>query len=126
MRFLVAFLLLAHGIAHLVGFAATWKLGEFSELPYKTTVLSGSVDLGDGGIRLMGVAWVLLAVAFAAAAVGLALRQPWWSVTAWWGIGFSGLVCALNFPEARIGLAFNGLLVVLLVLLGRFNLIRPA
>lgn len=126
MRFPVAFLLLAHGIAHLVGFAATWKLGEFPELPYKTTILAGSVDLGDGGIRLMGVVWALLAVAFASAAVGLALRQPWWSVTAWWAIGVSALVCALNWPEARIGLAFNGFLVVLLFLLARVNLIRPA
>lgn len=126
MRFLVAFLLLAHGIAHLVGFAAAWKLGEFPALPYKTTILAGSVDLGEGGIRLMGVAWVLLAVAFAAAAVGLALRQPWWSVTAWWAIGVSALVCVLNWPEARIGLAFNGLLVVILFLLARSSLIRPA
>ncbi len=126
MRFVVAFLLLAHGIAHLVGFAATWKLGAFPDLPYKTTILSGSVDLGDDGIRLMGVAWVLLAVAFAAAAVGLALRQPWWPALAWWTVGASALVCALNWPEARIGLAFNGFLVVLLLLLARFNLIRPA
>lgn len=126
MRFLVAFLMLAHGIAHMVGFAAAWKLGEFPELPYKTTILAGSVDIGDAGIRVMGVVWVLLATAFVVAAVGVALRQPWWAVTAWWAIGFSGAVCVLNWPEARIGLAFNGFLVVVLLLLGRFNPIRAS
>lgn len=120
MRFLVAFLLLAHGIAHMVGFAAAWKLGNFPELPYKTTLLAGSVDIGDSGIRLMGIAWVAVAAAFAAAAIGLALRQPWWSPAAWWTIGFSIAICVLNWPEARIGLAFNGFLVVLLFLLARF------
>lgn len=126
MRFLVAFLLLAHGIAHMVGFAAAWKLGNSPELPYKTTLFGGSVDIGDSGMRLMGIVWAGLAVTFAVAAVGLALRQPWWTMAAWWAIGFSIAICVLNWPEARIGLAFNGFLVVLLFLLARFKLVGPA
>jgi len=37
MRFVLAFVLLAHGVAHLVGFVSSWKLATLAELPYKTT-----------------------------------------------------------------------------------------
>jgi hypothetical protein len=47
MRFVLAFFLLAHGVAHLVGFVSSWKLATLAELPYKTTVFSGRVDVGD-------------------------------------------------------------------------------
>ena len=50
MRFGLAFLLVAHGVAHLVGFVSSWKLATLAELPYKTTVFSGRVDVGDAGI----------------------------------------------------------------------------
>jgi hypothetical protein len=43
-------------------------------VPYRTTLLAGSIDVGVVGIRVVGVAWLLVAVAFAALAVGLALR----------------------------------------------------
>lgn len=50
---LAGFLLL-HGVAHLVGFAVPWRLVRSEEVPYKTTILSGTVDVGDVGIRILG------------------------------------------------------------------------
>lgn len=124
MRFLLAFLMLAHGVAHLVGFAVAWRLADFPEMPYQTTLLSGRLDVGDIGIRLVGLAWVVLAVAFVGAATGLTLRQPWWSAVAWWTLGASILLCLVHWPEARIGLAVNGALVVLLYLAARAGALR--
>ena len=46
MRFVLVFFLLAHGVAHLVGFVSSWKLATLAELPYKTTVLSSRIDVG--------------------------------------------------------------------------------
>jgi hypothetical protein len=40
MRFVLAFVLLAHGVAHLAGFVPSWKLATLAELPYNTTVFS--------------------------------------------------------------------------------------
>jgi hypothetical protein len=57
MRFVLAFLLVAHGVAHLVGFVSSWKLATLAELPDKTAVFLGRVDVGDAGIRVMGVLW---------------------------------------------------------------------
>ena len=68
MRFVLAFFLLAHGVAHLVGFVSSWKLATLAELPYKTTVFSGRIDVGDAGIRVLGVLWLLTALAFLIAA----------------------------------------------------------
>ena len=50
MRIVLAVLMVIYGVAHLVGFAAAWKLVP-SGLPYRTTVLGGQMDLGDAGKR---------------------------------------------------------------------------
>ena len=75
MRFVLALLLVAHGVAHLVGFVSSWKLATLAELPYKTTVFSGRVDVGDAGIRMMGALWLLAALAFLVAAFAVANRN---------------------------------------------------
>src|SRR5919106_1807207 len=75
--FVPAFLLVAHGVAHLVGFVSSWKLATLAELPYKTTVFSGRVDVGDAGIRMMGVLWLLAALALLVAAITVASETGW-------------------------------------------------
>ena len=48
----LAFLLFAHGVAHVVGFLIYWRLiPEGQSWTYKTTLLGGLVDVGDAGIR---------------------------------------------------------------------------
>ncbi|MGZ6273704.1 MAG: hypothetical protein ACXWM8_05385 [Candidatus Limnocylindrales bacterium] len=58
-----------HGIVHVIGFTRTWKLGGPKVVEYSTSLFNGSVDVGDLGIRLVGLAWLATAVAFVAAAV---------------------------------------------------------
>jgi hypothetical protein len=41
MRFALSALLIAHGVAHLVGFVVPWKLLSTAEVPYRTTILGG-------------------------------------------------------------------------------------
>ena len=65
MRILLAALLIGHGIAHLVGFVVPWRLVTSAEVPYRTTMLAGSVDLGAAGVRLLGIVWLLVGVACA-------------------------------------------------------------
>jgi len=78
MRWLLAGLLVAHGIAHVVGFVVPWKLLASKEMPYRTTILSGSVDLGETGARLLGLVWLGVAVGFAIAGAGVLARVSWW------------------------------------------------
>ena len=58
MRLLLAFLLLAHGIAHVPGFLVSWQLAAFPELAYRTTVFGTAIDVGSEGTRLIGLWWL--------------------------------------------------------------------
>ena len=74
MRIAAVLFLAAHGFAHLVGFAGAFRLKPDI---YHTTLLAGRVDVGDAGMRVMGVLWVLAALLFAGAAASLAMRADW-------------------------------------------------
>jgi hypothetical protein len=102
MRIVLAVLMVVHGVAHLVGFAGAWKLvpGGF---PYRTTVLGGQVDLGNAGIRAVGILWLLTAVAFVAVAVGAVAGVAWWAPAALVIATVSLLLTVLDFPEAHTG-----------------------
>jgi hypothetical protein len=55
MRFALAALLMAHGVAHLVGFVVPWRLVASQEVAYRTTILASAIDVGDAGIRMLGI-----------------------------------------------------------------------
>ena len=71
MHIILGIFLIAHGVAHLVGFLTYWKIASFEEMPYKTTLLSGLLDVGDVGIRIVGILWLLAGLAFAIVGVGI-------------------------------------------------------
>lgn len=55
MRVVFGLILLGHGFAHLVGFVVPWRLKTLPQMPYKTTPLANSINIGDVGIRVVGV-----------------------------------------------------------------------
>ena len=108
MRIALAVLLALHGVAHLVGFVGSWQLaGPDSSIPYKTTILSGRLNIGGPGVRAMGVFWLLTAVAFVLTAVGALTSHPWWTIAALSVTLFSLTLCIVALPETRIGVAVN-------------------
>ncbi len=114
MNIAAAILLLLHGFAHLVGFVGAWRLSP--TVPYKTTVLNGRFDLGDGGIRVFGILWLLTALTFAVAAIGAFTRASWWGTLTLAVALFSSVLCVLAWPETRIGLLVNVVLIALVSL----------
>ena len=121
MRFVLAFVPVAHGIAHLVGFVSSWKLATLAELPYKTTIFSGRLDVGDAGIRVIGVLWLLAALAFLVAAVALATATGWAGRFILVAVSASALLCVAGWPDARIGLAVNLSLALVLAIGARLH-----
>ena len=103
MRFALSALLIAHGVAHLVGFVVPWKLVSTAEVPYRTTILGGMIDVGDAGTRALGVVWLMAALAFVLLA-GAVLAG--WNVRLWIFamLALSIVLCVVGWPEARIGL----------------------
>jgi hypothetical protein len=121
-RFVLVFLLVAHGVAHLVGFVSSWKLATLAELPYKTTIFSGRIDVGDAGIRVMGVLWLLAALAFLVAAFAVATETGWAVRFTLAAVIASLILCVVGWPDARIGVAVNVGLALLLAIGARLNL----
>ena len=105
MRFALAALMILHGMAHLAGFAGSWHLG--ADLPYKTTVLGGRVDLGDAGIRVAGLLWLGLALAFVVAGAGAALNYDWWVKATLYVVAASLILTMMELPQAKLGLVVN-------------------
>jgi hypothetical protein len=116
MRFALASLLAAHGVAHVVGFVSSWKLATLTELPYRTTIFSGRVDVGDAGIRVVGALWLLVAIAFLTAGVAVAAATDWAGRFMLATVIASLLLCVKGLPDARIGVAVNVALLLLVVI----------
>ena len=114
MRFFLAAFLIAHGVAHLVGFVVPWKLVSTAEVPYRTTILGGVTDLGETGARALGVVWLVAALAFVvlAAAVVAGSNVRMWMFTM---LSLSIVLCVVGWPEARIGLVVNAVLLAALL-----------
>jgi hypothetical protein len=104
-----------HGIAHLVGFVVPWRLATLPDAPYHTTLLDGRLDVGAAGMRAIGILWLFGAILFAAAGAGVMMQPSWWRSLALAAAVFSLAMSVLGWPEARIGVVIN--MVILGVLL---------
>jgi hypothetical protein len=106
-RTLAAAVLAVHGLIHLIGFVVPWGIAQVEGFPYRTSLLGGSVALGEPGARLVGLAWLILAAGFVVAGVATWRREAWAaSLTAVLAVG-SIVVCALGLPEAVFGIVVN-------------------
>ena len=115
---LIAFVLAAHAFAHLPGFVVPWQLMTSPDMPYKTTVLAGHLNVGDTGIRIVGLLWLAVAALVAAAAVSWAMRSPSAASLTMLAALVSLATCLVEMPEAWIGVAVNVALLLATPLLG--------
>lgn len=113
LRLALAGFLALHGVAHFVGFAVPWKLLEADEMPWSSTLLAGRLDVGATGIRIVGLLWLALGLAFVAAGVITWMDRPTWPRTVLLLSAISLVTSVFGWPAARIGVGVNlGLLAV--------------
>jgi uncharacterized protein YjeT (DUF2065 family) len=122
MRIALALLLVLHGIAHLPGFLVPWRLAAPADIPYTTTVLGGTADLGPLGIRMVSLLWLTAALAFVIAGVATFLDDAAWRTLAIGATLASLALTVLGWPQARIGLVLNLMLLAFLFLGARVGL----
>jgi hypothetical protein len=128
LRFLIALPLIGHGLAHISGVLAAWISAEvgFKDSPW---IFSSSVRLSSGISRVWGLIWLLALIVLAGSGAGLIVRQAWWpnlallesvlSLTAivpWW---------KAVPPGAKIGVAFDVFLIIVLATPVRDALLGP-
>jgi hypothetical protein len=114
MKIALAIILTAHGFAHLVGFVVPWRISQMEEMPYKTTVLNRRINLGDTGIRVYGLFWLVLAIAFLLLAITIFFYPHWWQTVSSYVAIASLLLCIISWPDARIGIVLNTLIIILI------------
>jgi hypothetical protein len=126
LRRAAAVLFALHGLIHLMGFVAAWQLATLPELAYRTTAFNGAVEIGDGGARLVGIAWVVGAAGFLVAALGLWRNAAWALRGAVVAAAVSAAICAAGLPDAYLGLAIDAVILVgaAVLVIGRSG--RPA
>ena len=121
MRIIFAIYLFVHGFAHLVGFVVPWRIAKLEEAPYKTTILADYINVGDIGIRIIGIFWLLAAIAFFYVGIGIITQVSYWKLLTIIVTMFSFVLCFIGWPDARIGVFANLLILVFLLINSRFG-----
>ena len=101
-----------HGLIHLMGFVAYWPLADIKDLPYKTTLLGGKLDVAGAGMRVISLFWLLAGVGILAGAVALLLGKSFWAPLMLASALLSLALCILDW-----GAAFRGAIIDLVILL---------
>jgi hypothetical protein len=99
-------LMMLHGMAHMVGFAAPFGYLD-NPPPVSSTLFSA---IGPGGMKALGILWLANAVLFIVAGFGLLRHSPWWSQATIIACVLSLILTASFLPYAKIGLGVNLLL----------------
>ena len=122
---IAAIFLILHGLIHLIGFLVSWGLVEIDSFKYGTSILAGKVDLGRTGIRRVGILWVVGAIGFVIAGVGLWLVTPWWFTLLIGVTLYSLVLCILGWPDSQYGFYINLVILGVLLFGERFGLSFP-
>jgi hypothetical protein len=121
LHILIAIGLMLHGLIHLIGFVVNWQIVTIKDISYSTTVLAGKINLGDGGIRIVGVLWLLATIGYVVAGVGLLMLAPSWLGLTLWVTGFSLVLCILGWPEAQFGVYIDLIILAYLLFGGQLG-----
>jgi hypothetical protein len=116
MRLALALFMLLHGVAHIVGFLGAWHPERLAGFSYHTTIFGGLFSVGDAGIRLLGLFWLGLAIAFVAVAGFTMANRPGWIPYALGITTVSFAFCLIGWPDAKIGVGVNAAIALAIVL----------
>lgn len=120
---IVAIVFIVHGLVHLIGFVVPWRLADVEGFAYKTTLLFGNLDVGDVGIRVIGLLWLLVAIGFVVAGVALFTSQSWWQMLTLWVTLLSLVICILGLPDSQFGVLVNLAILAYLFFGGQMGLL---
>ncbi|MFC1726411.1 ABC transporter permease [candidate division KSB1 bacterium] len=122
-RIIVSVILALHGLIHLLGFVVYLKIAEVKDLPYKTTIFAGRINLGESGIKVIGILWMLAALGFVVSTVGVFGLTGWWQAVTLYVTIFSLLVTVSGIPDSVFGAAVNVIILAYLILAPKLSFI---
>jgi hypothetical protein len=99
-RYIFFFILVTHGLIHMMGFAKAFGLANLPHLKSPVTRQAGSI-------------WLFATMLFLITAVGFLLKKEWWPVIAVFAVVVSQVIIILSWKDARFGSVGN--LIIFLV-----------
>ncbi len=123
MKIIFAVLLALHGFAHSVGFIVFWRISELEGISYKTTILNGKIDIKDTGIRIVGIVWLLFALVYIFNGIAVFINLSVWESLALYLSIASLLYCIIGWPDSKIGILINIVILIFLFLNRRYGII---
>jgi len=105
--YVAAVALAIHGLIHFLGIGVYFELIEMADLPYKTTLLGGAIDVGDAGIRVFALLTAVAGVGFVASAVALVTDWRYWREMLLSATVFSLVLTTLDWTVASAGVLAN-------------------
>ncbi len=109
-------LLIIHAVAHLPGFLVSFNLVKLKDLPYSTKVFFKKIELGESGIKLYGLIWLVLSIIFIFAAILIIIEKPVFKETVIAGAILSLILSIVGLPETKFGIIINILIIVYLLI----------
>ena len=107
LRIAAGAVLAAHGLIHLIGFAVPWGISSVEGFAYRTTAFGGAIALGDTGARAIGIVWLVCAVGFVVAGLGIWRHASWAAPLTTALAVVSIAVGVLGLPETSAGIVVN-------------------
>src|SRR5688572_30192904 len=107
MRLALGLLMVLHALAHLPGVVISWQLAPIEGALYRTTLFSDRIEVGQGGMRVMGALWLISALGFGLAAFGAFTTRDGWVLAAVLVSTLSLCLSVLAWPDSRFGVPVN-------------------
>lgn len=115
----VAPFMVVHGLLHLLGAAVYLGFTTIEGLPYKTTLLGGRWDVGVAGTSIVGLFWIVPAVGFVFATIGMLQDAPWWLPMLTATTVLSLMLTVLDWNVAYMGAVTDVVILVAILLMPR-------
>ena len=121
----VFLIIIAHGIAHLVGFFIYWKLSPGTEdTPYKTKIFFSEIEISTLGVSILGFIYLILAILFVIIGILLFIKRIQFNDTIILVVLlFSLIITIIDLMPTIIGLFINIIYLTLFVVNKKVNII---
>ena len=120
-----AVFLVLHGLVHVYGFTVPWFHRGLRGVDYSTRILNGSLDVGNTAMKMLGVVWLAVAVAFVVVGVMLWRGHPWARRTTVTLLLGSVVLCTIGLPGSVMGLVIDVVLLALLAVVSDRLIAHP-
>jgi hypothetical protein len=102
-KVIFTFILVIHGLIHLMGFMKAFKLAEISQLKQSIS-------------KPAGIFWLLSTILFLGVAVFYVLDKKWWWMLALTAILISQIIIILSWQDAKFGTIANIIILIAIIL----------